>query len=642
MAKKFAYLTAQMKTEKRISRQLEGAYDVNQSQAQIVNANNSNNSSVETVVTLTHKVGGHISRPQRSSNNINNNNNSFKQQIHTCYQHQAKSLDNSHPPPPTSSSSSTATSAMSALSLTTSTTPSASSGTAAAAASQPQLRSSFKKASPTSRSLSGHRAPQMQHQASTTSTGSGSIDLNGGGVGTGSFEHFGSSSEGILSFPIDESSMYQHSHPHHQHFAQQQQQPHQKAAISHLNAVEDTTDHRGSPEMRSHRRTHSAAATSSKKTKVSRIQSLEKQQQLSPHHDDGIKNNHQPSPQRRVVAPPSTTASGSPNAFFMPDMADMRVPPASSASVSPGGGGSVTPIPPPSKMPLQYSGRTAVAPASTVPAAGFMPDLAASGATTIVASGGNTYTVNEVIRKRHYRTGLNIFNKKPERGIAYLIQRGFLEHSPAAVARFLITRKGLSKQMIGEYLGNITYKFNMAVLNCFAQEMDFTGLHIDTALRKFQTYFRMPGEAQKIERLVEVFSGRYCQCNRDVIAKLHSSDTIFILAFAIILLNTDLHTPSIKAEKRMKLEDFIRNLRNIDDGHDLDPEMLAGIYERIRNQEFRPGSDHVTQVMKVQQTIVAKCPNLAVPHRRLVCYCRLYEVTDRHKKERPGEIRFKV
>merc|ERR1712142_1058992 len=150
----------------------------------------------------------------------------------------------------------------------------------------------------------------------------------------------------------------------------------------------------------------------------------------------------------------------------------------------------------------------------------------------------------------------------------------------------------------------------------------------DTALRKFQTYFRMPGEAQKIERLVEVFSGRYCQCNREIVATLHSSDTVFILAFAIILLNTDLHTPNIKPEKRMKLDDFVRNLRAIDDGHDLDPEMLTGIYERIRSQEFRPGSDHVTQVMKVQQTIVAKCPNLAVPHRRLVCYCRLYEVPD--------------
>lgn len=28
--------------------------------------------------------------------------------------------------------------------------------------------------------------------------------------------------------------------------------------------------------------------------------------------------------------------------------------------------------------------------------------------------------------------------------------------------------------------------------------------------------------------------------------------------------------------------------------------------------------------------------NLALPHRRLVCYCRLYEIPDIHKKERPG------
>lgn len=38
-------------------------------------------------------------------------------------------------------------------------------------------------------------------------------------------------------------------------------------------------------------------------------------------------------------------------------------------------------------------------------------------------------------------------------------------------------------------------------------------------------------------------------------------DTIFILAFAIIMLNTDLHSPNIKAEKKMRLEQFIKNLR---------------------------------------------------------------------------------
>lgn len=28
--------------------------------------------------------------------------------------------------------------------------------------------------------------------------------------------------------------------------------------------------------------------------------------------------------------------------------------------------------------------------------------------------------------------------------------------------------------------------------------------------------------------------------------------------------------------------------------------------------------------------------NLALPHRRLVCYCRLYEIADVYKKEKPG------
>ncbi|KAK2724301.1 IQ motif and SEC7 domain-containing protein 1-like isoform X3 [Artemia franciscana] len=244
--------------------------------------------------------------------------------------------------------------------------------------------------------------------------------------------------------------------------------------------------------------------------------------------------------------------------------------------------------------------------------------------------------VLESLRKRQYRVGLNLFNKKPERGISYLIQKGFFENSPNAVAKFLISRKGVSKQMIGEYLGNLQNPFNMAALQCFAEEIDLSNLPIDVALRKFQTYFRMPGEAQKIERLMEVFGQKYCYCNPDVVGKLRNPDTVFILAFAIIMLNTDLHTPNLKPERRMKLEDFIKNVRGVDDGADVDKELLKGIYERVRESEFKPGSDHVTQVMKVQQSIVGKKLNLVSPHRRLVCYCRLYEVPDVMKKERPG------
>lgn len=58
-----------------------------------------------------------------------------------------------------------------------------------------------------------------------------------------------------------------------------------------------------------------------------------------------------------------------------------------------------------------------------------------------------------------------------------------------------------------------------------------------------------------------IFSQRYCICNPTVVRQFRNPDTIFILAFAIILLNTDMYSPNVKPERKMKLEDFIKNLR---------------------------------------------------------------------------------
>lgn len=59
---------------------------------------------------------------------------------------------------------------------------------------------------------------------------------------------------------------------------------------------------------------------------------------------------------------------------------------------------------------------------------------------------------------------LNYVCRKPEKGIKYLMEQRFLENSSRAVARFVLQRKGLSNQMIGEYLGNLQNPFNQDVL----------------------------------------------------------------------------------------------------------------------------------------------------------------------------------
>ncbi len=78
--------------------------------------------------------------------------------------------------------------------------------------------------------------------------------------------------------------------------------------------------------------------------------------------------------------------------------------------------------------------------------------------------------------------------------------------------------------------------------------MNHAGLEFDVAIRHFLSGFRLPGEAQKIDRIMETFAARYCALNSEVFP---SADVAFVLAFSVIMLQTDLHNPAIKEEKKM-------------------------------------------------------------------------------------------
>ncbi|CAG5078046.1 Oidioi.mRNA.OKI2018_I69.PAR.g8880.t2.cds [Oikopleura dioica] len=248
---------------------------------------------------------------------------------------------------------------------------------------------------------------------------------------------------------------------------------------------------------------------------------------------------------------------------------------------------------------------------------------------------GSVGSNTDLLRKRMYRIGLNLLNKKPEKGLAFLIKQGFVEDSPNVISNFLITRKGISRQVIGEYLGNGSDR-SKKILKALCNQMDLADLDVDEALRKFQSSVRIQGEAQRVERLVEAFSQRYVESNPEIVRKLNNPDSIFVLAFAIIMLNTDAHSPSMRKEKRMSEEDFVNNLRGIDGGQDLDQKMLQNVYRRVKNKEFKSVDDHINQVLVIEQRIIGKKPTLALPFRRLVCYCRMYQVTDVTRPQRPG------
>lgn len=177
--------------------------------------------------------------------------------------------------------------------------------------------------------------------------------------------------------------------------------------------------------------------------------------------------------------------------------------------------------------------------------------------------------------------GKKRFNMDPKKGVEYLIEHDILDETPESIAKFLFDGDGLNKTAIGDYLGERN-EFNMKVLDCYVNLHDFTDLIVVQALRQFLWSFRLPGEAQKIDRMMEKFAIRYCQQNPGV---FDDTDTCFVLSFAIIMLNTSLHNPSVR--EKPTLEKFIALNRSINNGKDLPRELLESLYESIKQEPFK-------------------------------------------------------
>ena len=183
--------------------------------------------------------------------------------------------------------------------------------------------------------------------------------------------------------------------------------------------------------------------------------------------------------------------------------------------------------------------------------------------------------------KQEFQEGIALFNKKAKKGLEFLQSIGRLGKSHAEIAEFLRTTPGLDKTVVGDYLGERDEPM-LAVMHAYVDALDFTSLTLDDAIRKFLEGFRLPGESQKIDRLMEKFAERYHKLNPTV---YKSADTAYVLAFSVIMLNTDAHNPQVK--NKMTKEGFIRNNRGIDDGQDLPKEILEDLYDRIVNNEIK-------------------------------------------------------
>ncbi|MDC0525587.1 hypothetical protein OAO87_01215 [bacterium] len=153
-------------------------------------------------------------------------------------------------------------------------------------------------------------------------------------------------------------------------------------------------------------------------------------------------------------------------------------------------------------------------------------------------------------------------DRSGEKAIKAIVEMGHLGTGEASdVATFFEQNDGkLDTAKVADYLGG-DRDTNKEVLRLMLERCEFAGMPLDSALRKMIAFIKLPGEAQKIDRIVSQFATRYMACNPNT--PIDHEDTAGILAFSLVMLNVDAHNNNIPQKKKMTEQQYIRNLKGV-------------------------------------------------------------------------------
>ncbi|KAE8348300.1 hypothetical protein BDV28DRAFT_98462 [Aspergillus coremiiformis] len=93
------------------------------------------------------------------------------------------------------------------------------------------------------------------------------------------------------------------------------------------------------------------------------------------------------------------------------------------------------------------------------------------------------------------------------------------------------------------------------VRKAYMEFFDWSNMNILAALRSLCTRLILKGETQQVDRVLDAFSIRWCECNPNHGFK--ASDVVHTICYSLLLLNTDLHLADI--EQKMTKNQFVRN-----------------------------------------------------------------------------------
>lgn len=191
-------------------------------------------------------------------------------------------------------------------------------------------------------------------------------------------------------------------------------------------------------------------------------------------------------------------------------------------------------------------------------------------------------------KKRLLWLAIEKFNAKAKEGVKFMIENNLLCTDDELVD-FLKDNVKIDKKQLGEFLSK---EENKTIREAFIRSLDFTRLRIDEALRIMLMKFRLPGESQLIERILDTFSTHWFEQNSAI---LRNSDEALSLAYAIIMLNVDQHSKKVKP---MTSDEFDKNLLGPKSDRIYDRKLIDQIYQSIRDNEIILPDEQIGEVRR--------------------------------------------
>jgi len=230
--------------------------------------------------------------------------------------------------------------------------------------------------------------------------------------------------------------------------------------------------------------------------------------------------------------------------------------------------------------------------------------------------------ITEVLHREDFITlGMQIFNKRPGEGLAFLVASGCTDGCPIDISTFLRCEE-LDLGQIGNFLGENFSLAQMLRLE-FINSVKLLGTSIVSSLAKVFTLLQIPPDLQKIDRLVhgvaqvwwrqhdnimeeqDVLPGtaQLPQCvgekneecvDEDLLSSftlkqyIASPETLYQIMYSMVMLHRILYSLSedddSDAETHISLADWLEVNRGLEAGsNDVLLEILEGVYRTVRN-----------------------------------------------------------